>query len=82
MSNTVHLVICFRPTVSLPDELFDEPEIQLAIDQSSPSPAQQTYSNWNEKFSEFLDMFYLQALVIGQSLFHVDSLLASKDILC
>ena len=58
MSNTVHLVICFRPTVSLPDSpcpmsiASREPEILLAIDRSSPSPTQQNYSTWNQHISE------------------------------
>ena len=29
-----------------------EPGIQLAIDRSSPSPSQQTYSDWNQRTSE------------------------------
>ena len=50
MSDAAHLVIRFRATVSLPDgprrisRGAREPEIHLAIDQSSPSPAQQTCS--------------------------------------
>ena len=62
----------FRPTVSLPDGSCPmsvaarEPEIQLAIDRSSPSPAQQTYNDlFLKSFSRLLDMFYLQALAIG-----------------
>ena len=80
----VHLVICFRPTVALPDSpcpmsiASREPEIPLANDRRSPSPTQQTYSACNQRISE---RFFL---IIGYvlSLFCVDSLLASEDILC
>ena len=57
----------FRPIVSLPDSpcpmliASREPEIQLTINRSSPSPAQQTYSAWNQRISErfFLILGYI-----------------------
>ena len=74
MSNTVHLLICFRPTVSLPDSpcpmsiASREAEIQLAIDRSSPSPAQQTYSAWNQCISERLFLILGYVLSIGRGI--------------
>ena len=73
MSNTLHLVIRFRPTVSLPDSPCAmsipswEPEILLAIDRSSPSPAQQTYNAWNQRVSEkfFLIFGYVLIITVG-----------------
>ena len=57
MSNTAHLVIRFRATVSLSGSscpmsiAAQEPEIHSAINRLSPSPAQQTYSIWNQHIS-------------------------------
>ena len=73
MSNTVHLVICFRPTVSLADSpcptsiASQEPEIQLATDRSSPSPTQQTYSVWNQHISERFFLILENILSTGLS---------------
>ena len=86
MFNAVQPVIRFRPRVSLYDNpcpmfvVVQEPEIQSAGDQSSPNPTLPTYSVWNQHGTE--KFLYLQALALCSTLFNVNSLLLTKDMLC
>ena len=62
-----------------------ESEIHSAIDRLSPSPAQQTYSVWNQRISGrfFLILGYVlfTGLCYVPVFFCIDSLLASEDML-
>ena len=89
MSNAVQPVTYFRPSVSLYDNpcpmsvAFQKPEIQLASDRSSLSPAPPTYSAWNYHDPE--NFFLILGYVVFTSLsytFDFDSLLLTKDMSC
>ena len=90
MSNAVQPVVRFTSLHINPCPMFvavQEPEIQLISDWSPPSPVLPTYNAWNQCCNEkfffwFLDMLYLQALAIHWTLFCVDSLLLTEDMLC
>ena len=76
---TLFILWCFRPIVSLPDGpcpmpiASREPEMQLAIDWSSPTLAQQTYSAWNQRISErfFLILGYVLSAGLSYRLVYI-----------
>ena len=83
-------MIRFRTTASLPGDSCPmsiaawEPEIHSAIERSSPSPAQQTYTAWNQCISGKFFLILRYILSSGLSympvfIFCVNSLLTSKD---